>query len=410
MPWTVPPRLRRVAEDLRDAGGRACLVGGAVRDLLLDEPIKDLDVEVFGLQADALEGVLRRHGRVNTVGRAFGVFKLRLGDREIDVSLPRRDSKVGPGHRGIAVDGDPSMTVHEAALRRDLTVNAILLDLCTEEVIDPVGGVADLRARRLRAVDGATFLEDPLRAVRVAQFTARLGFRVDDALVALCAGAPLDELPDERIGGEWQKMLLRGRRPSLGLAFLRRSGLLLRLFPALHDDPALDEAVDRAVAAARGSEGLRLAIPLVTWLDATPGDAVPGILDRLAVHRHLGYPLRDRVIAAHAARDARPHDDAALRRLATRVELAVWLGAHAALRPTDDALAHAQARAEALDILHDAPPPLLQGRDLLALGVPPGPAVGRLLAAIYDRQLDGELTTPDDARAAAIALLDTRQP
>ena len=130
-------------------------------------------------------------GPVNAVGKSFGVFK--LNDRsvgEVDVSIPRRDSNAGPGHRGISVEGNPDMTVTEAARRRDLTVNAILYDLQADALVDPFNGQRDLDLRTLRAVDADTFLDDPLRALRVVQFAARLEFEVAPSLLALCERSP----------------------------------------------------------------------------------------------------------------------------------------------------------------------------------------------------------------------------
>ncbi|MDX1579118.1 MAG: hypothetical protein R3266_11560, partial [Gemmatimonadota bacterium] len=157
------------------AGGRAWLVGGCVRDALLGEAVTDFDVEVYRIPEDDLEVLLSALGPVNAVGKSFGVFKLGA-DEDIDVSLPRRDSNAGPGHRGIHVEGDPWMTPREAARRRDLTVNAILMDPRTGELLDPWNGRADLDACLLRPVDRHTFLEDPLRALRAVQFAARLIF------------------------------------------------------------------------------------------------------------------------------------------------------------------------------------------------------------------------------------------
>src|SRR5207247_8379745 len=129
----------------------------------------------------------------------------------------RRDSKTGTGHKGFTVSGDPSMTVEEAARRRDFTINAMLCDPLTGELIDPHGGLEDLRAKRLRAVDAASFGEDSLRVLRAMQFAARFEFSIDPATVALCRTIPLDDLPSERIWGEFEKLLLRSRRPSIGL-------------------------------------------------------------------------------------------------------------------------------------------------------------------------------------------------
>ena len=223
-------RIVDVARAIDAAGGRAVAVGGHVRDRLLGRESKDRDVEVFGLDLDTLQEILARFGRVIAVGRAFGV--LRLPELDVDFSLPRRDSKVGPGHRGFDVEADPTLDFETAARRRDLTVNSMGLDLLTEEILDPHGGRADLERGTLRAVDAATFPEDPLRGLRVAQFTARLLMDADTELLTLCRQLDLSEVSPERILEEFRKLLLQGVRPSLGLAFLRESGLL-RFFPEI---------------------------------------------------------------------------------------------------------------------------------------------------------------------------------
>lgn len=409
----LPPRLHKLAHAIRAEGGRMFLVGGSVRDHLLDRPVKDLDLEVFQLSADRLEAILRRHGRVNAVGRAFGVFKLTIGGQELDISLPRRDSKVGPGHKGIAVQGDPTMTIEEAARRRDLTVNALMADITTGELHDPANGRADLERRILRAVDPDAFLEDPLRTLRVAQFAARLDFAVDPDLVALCARADLHELPEERVQTEWVKLLLRGERPSLGLDFMRRADLTARVFPELSDDPTLGAAVDRAVCAARslGHPGRRMAIPLVVWLSRTSPEGVVATLDRLKLHRFRGYALRDQVIQVHADLETTPDSDAALRHLATRCELTVWHGAVAALqRHAPATLAHWSERIAALDLATSAPAPWVQGRDLLELGAAPGPAIGTVLHTLYTQQLDGHLRDREHALQTAADLVEASEP
>lgn len=408
----LPPTIRELATRIAEQGGRARLVGGGVRDWLMGLPVKDWDIEVFGLPADELLTILRRLGRVDTVGRSFGVFKLRPrgaapDDPEIDVSIPRRDSKVGPGHRGIAVEGDPTMTPLEAARRRDLTINAILLDLLTGEVEDPFDGRGDIQRRILRAVDPDTFLEDPLRAVRVVQFAARLEFDVDPVLVELCKKAELDELPAERIQLEWSKLFLRSARPSVGLQVARSTRVLHRLFPEVlpSDGPQVDRVLDRAARLRDGvePEGRRLALMIAAWLHADPAVVEP-TLDRLGLHRFKGYALRDRVIeAVRHHRD--PHDtDAALRWASTRCELALTLRLASAVGGDDEPL-RALERATELGIAEKAPAPLLKGRHLQRLGVQPGPSMGELLRGVYERQLDGVVTTVEQAIAEAERLL-----
>lgn len=406
----IPRHVRRLAEAIAEAGGRAYVVGGSVRDHLLDKPVKDLDIEVHGLDLDALERALRRLGRVDAVGRSFGVFKLSLRGEELDISVPRRDSKVGPGHTGIAVEGDPFMGLEEAVRRRDLTVNALMVDILTGELHDLVGGLDDLRAERLRAVDTETFLEDPLRALRVVQFAARFDFEPDDDLHALCVRASVDELPAERLLGEWVKLLLRGERPSRGLAFARSTRLTARLFPERVDDPELDAALDRFAAAPPQDPPRRLATGMLVWLARTPVAGAEDTLLRLGLHRFGGFHVQRRVLEALPELATTPTDDPGLRHLSTRCELELLLDAQAALRPGDARIPTARQRAAELGILNDKPAPLVQGRDLITLGVRPGPSMGRTLKALYTRQLDGELTTREEGLDAARRLLEAADP
>ncbi|HXD74082.1 MAG TPA: hypothetical protein VN628_10115, partial [Vicinamibacterales bacterium] len=142
----------KIAAAARDAGGRALFVGGWVRDRLMGHESKNIDIEIFGLPADRVRTILESLGRVDAVGASFQVFK--SGD--VDVSLPRRDSKAGRGHKGFEVTGDPSMSVEDAARRRDFRINAILWDPLTDEHLDPFDGRGDLERRLLRVVDPST--------------------------------------------------------------------------------------------------------------------------------------------------------------------------------------------------------------------------------------------------------------
>ncbi|PYR60014.1 MAG: hypothetical protein DMF85_06315, partial [Acidobacteria bacterium] len=177
-PLEVATEIARAAAR---AGGRALIVGGWVRDRLMERESKDIDVEVYGITADALKPVLEQFGDVNTVGESFTVYKV----ADLDVSLPRRESKEGRGHRAFAVTGDPSMTPKEAARRRDFTINAIAWDPLNDEYVDPFDGRADIARKLLRAVDPATFPDDSLRVLRLVQFAARFEFAVDPDTAAL---------------------------------------------------------------------------------------------------------------------------------------------------------------------------------------------------------------------------------
>src|SRR5581483_11612938 len=222
-------RATAIARAVRDAGGRALIVGGWVRDRLMGRDTTDIDLEVFRLSSERVRQLLDAFGKVEAVGESFQVYKLGA----IDVSLPRRDSKAGRGHRGFLVVGDPGMSIAEAARRRDFTVNAISWDPLAGEYLDPFDGRADIARRLLRVVDPATFADDSLRVLRAIQFAARLEFALDEGAKALCRVIPLDDLPAERVWGEFEKLLF-APRPSIGFALARELGVVERLWPELH--------------------------------------------------------------------------------------------------------------------------------------------------------------------------------
>lgn len=221
-------RALRRAEELASlaasVGGRAYFVGGCVRDKLLGIESKDLDIEVHGIQPSELERIFDSMGGAAKVGESFGVYK--LFDCDIDIALPRKEASTGEGHRDFEVVVDPTLGIAEAARRRDFTMNALYEDVLTGEVIDCHGGVSDLNSGVIRHVDDRTFGEDPLRALRAAQFAARFDMRIENATVDLCRSMPLSHLPSERVAEETRKALLKARRPSVYFRALRGMGQL----------------------------------------------------------------------------------------------------------------------------------------------------------------------------------------
>ncbi len=454
-----PPDLlirqaRAIARLARDQRGHALVVGGFVRDRLLGRPSKDLDIEVFGIQEGTLPALLSRLGRVEPVGQAFPVYK--LGD--IDVALPRRESKTGRGHKGFEVRGDPFMSVEGAARRRDFTINAIAWDPLTDEYVDPFGGRADLEARRLRVVDAGTFADDSLRVLRAVQLAARFELTPDERTAAICRGIALDDLPAERIWGEVEKLLLVAERPSIGFALARDLGVIGKILPEMEllyacpQDPewhpegdvwthtlmVIDEArtrnadLNRSQLAAimLGAVCHDLGKPATTaMIDGrirSPGHEEAGvapttaILDRLTVHALDGVDVRAQVLglvtehlrpsAFLKARDA--VSDGAFRRLARKVDLELL----ARLARADchgrggkfdcSAMDWFIERARALGVEHRPPASLLMGRHLLEMGVAPGPGMGEILRAVYELQLDGVVTTQDEATREAARMIE----
>src|SRR5947199_4879906 len=201
------------------------LVGGCVRDWLLGKACKDFDVEVFGVSYDQLVLTLSRWGKTDLVGRSFGVVKLtnRRG-ATYDFTIPRRDSKVAPGHKGFEITFDPAITPRQAAARRDFTVNALMFDPRRGELLDFFGGEEDLKNRVLRHTSPA-FAEDPLRVLRGMQFAARFDLRAAPETVALCRRmkAAYRELAPERVREEWFKWATKCFVPSAGLKFAQET-------------------------------------------------------------------------------------------------------------------------------------------------------------------------------------------
>jgi tRNA nucleotidyltransferase (CCA-adding enzyme) len=442
---------------VRAAGGRALIVGGWVRDRLLRHPSKDVDIEVFGIPQDRLPALLQTVGRVEPVGQAFPVYKVIAGDGfDVDVALPRRESKQGTGHKGFAVAGDPAMSLLDAARRRDFTINAISWDPLRDTFEDPVNGRVDLERRLLRAVDPTTFGDDSLRVLRALQFAARFEFSLDEDTAALCRTIPLDDLPAERIWGEIEKLLLHARRPSIGLALGLDLGVIERLFPEVHalvgcpqepewhpegdvwthtlmvvdqaramntdlDRPRLITTMLGALAHDLGKPSTTAVIDgRIRSLDHEQAGVAPAtsLLDRLNVHSVDGFPVRDQVlgIVAHHLKPgmffkAGNVSDGAFRRLAGKVDLELLTRvARADCRGRTggfdcSAMDWFIERARSLGVHERPPQPLLLGRHVLALGIAPGPRVGGILAAVYERQLDGEVTTLDEAIAVARQLL-----
>jgi len=435
------PQLERVLHELcellRDAGGTTYLVGGSVRDHFLRRKLTELDLEVFGLAPERMREVIGARYPLDLVGRAFGILKLR--GLPIDVGLPRRESKIGLGHRGFNVHSDPLMPLAEAAARRDFTINAVYLDPLTDAIEDPWGGLADLTRRRLRHTSAA-FAEDPLRVLRGMQLVARFDLQADRATIELCRHIEPEGLPAERIFAEWQKLILQGEVPARGLAFLRDSGWV-RHFPELAaligvaQDPSWHPegdvwnhtcaSMDIFAAERLGNRAEDLIVglavlchdlgkPATTHLQEgrirSPGHAEEGVeatrsfLARLTARCGLTEAVVP-LVREHGMPQAlyeADASDAAVRRLARRVGridrlVRVARADRLGRRPRDEGDFPAGdwllARARELAVEAAAPEPLIQGRHLIELDLEPGSGFRPILDACYAAQLEGEITT-----------------
>ncbi len=426
-------KTRQLAYAVQPLGGRALLVGGFVRDALLGQSPKDADVEVYGLPADQLKTVLETLGRVDAVGESFRVLKLVWHTKnaanarerfELDVSLPRRDRKTGTGHKGFEVEGDPFASVEDAARRRDFTLNAILCDPLTGEILDPFGGRDDLRVGLLRAVDARHFGEDSLRVLRAMQFAARFGLTIEPETIALCLQTPLDDLPHERIWGEWEKWLLKSKRPSVGLRAGHDIGVFARLFPYLEtaltrNGDEIGASLDRAAQEIMGLE-----LPEQVALMLTVLGSFLGTRDTKRLLADLG------IFRLKGAKEAVDVQNLTLKLLSARKTPSDWFRKREQIKPSDfrcfaarvppqltlklarargydEAAAWFEAGLRSADVEFGPPTRILQGRHLLEMGWKPGPLFGQICDRVYYLQLMGEVTTLEEAKAAAQTLLDT---
>jgi len=231
----VYAKVIELSQAIKETGGQALLVGGCVRDIFFNKISKDFDLEIYKLKPEQIEKVVEGFGKVSDVGKAFGILKINFGQGiDIDVSLPRRDSKIGAGHKGFEVKADPNMSIEEAAKRRDFTINSMAADPLTGELHDPFNGLEDIKNRVLRITDEERFQDDPLRIMRALQFMGRFGLKLDRKSAKLIQQmAPqLKELPEERILEEWKKLLLKSDKPSLGLMAGMSLGIMDEIHPA----------------------------------------------------------------------------------------------------------------------------------------------------------------------------------
>ncbi len=458
LPTTTLPRtrfrpsakVRRVFELLAEAGATDCLlVGGCVRDFLLGLKSKDVDIEVYGLNYQEILKTLQPHFCVNLVGQSFATFKI---GSNIDLSLPRTESKSGRGHKGFSVEADPLLDPRVACSRRDFTINAIGMRL-DGSLVDPFDGQEDLRRGILRAPTEA-FCEDPLRVLRAMQFAARFGFSLDSATVDLCKRVrpEFETLSAERIWGEWQKWAKKGRFPGHGLRVLQET-TWIECFPELAalvgtpqnprfhpEGDVFEHTVMASNAAAKIADELKLSIqdrcilmlgilchdfgkPAATFLDEegnwrSPHHSTMGVeptqafFDRMKAPKwaaeHIVPLVREHM--AHMAipwtTDPTDPSDSSVRRLAVRLapaNIALW----AALCKADamgcgGPKPHYRSDdwekiAQKLELREKKPQPILLGRHLLEHGIEPGKKMGEILHQAFEAQLDGAFSELEEA-------------
>ncbi len=444
--------LRKIEQLVRRNGGRTWLVGGCVRDLMLGRQPRDLDIEVAGLPPGQLHALLSEQFSVQFVGKAFAVFKLQ--GLPIDISIP---SRILPSSTtsipSLVRQADPGMSIDEALARRDFSINAMAWDPDTKELRDPFNGRDDLTSRILRHVS-PQLAEDPLRVLRGMQLSARFELTAAPETVTLCQTLSQDSQPRERLWEEWKKLLLQGRKPSMGLYFMNQCGWL-RFYPELaalqncRQDPVWHpegdvwihtlHCLDWFATERTGHEQDDLIIglgilchdfgkPATTREDdgritsrgheSTGEDPTRCFLERLTNQQDIMDEVMPLVLChlrPRALYDAKA-TDSAVRRLARQVQrldrlVRVARADHAGRPPKPfDGFPAGEwllNRARQLEVEAQAPVPILMGRHLLELGVQPGPEMGQLLEECYEAQLDGAFATVEEGVIYAKSKLST---
>lgn len=451
---------RRVCSHVFQAGGRGYIVGGAARDMWAkecgawDEPIKDIDIEIHGINPVSLKALLEEKWALDEVGKQFSVVKLK--GVPIDISVPRRETKTGPGHKDFVVEFDPNATLFSAAARRDFTINAIFYDPLLQDYSDPYRGMAYVQAKIL-VPTSEKFDEDALRVLRGMQFIARFGLTPSDSCIALCRDMTQEHLPRERLFEEWSKFFLRGKYMTAGLEFLRQTGWMERFYPELfalttseqnekwHPESkhVYGHFCEVLEAFAKGEfkddeEKLILGLaalchdlgkPATAVFGPTPKNEEPHWTNKgHAEYLEPTYAFLNRItnetklvsaVVSLVKHHMKPMDFyrnnanlSSFRRLACEVDLNLLAklsrfdqGGRGPTMPVDEvALKWFTDKALEAQVLYNKPVPLVMGRDLLGL-MTPGKAMGAVLKAVMEKQLNGEITTREQGVEFAKTLI-----
>jgi len=455
----LPSILYSISSALKSKNAKAIVVGGSVRDYFMGLRVKDYDIEVYGIcDMDALENILSSFGKVNIVGKSYGILKLSHDGEEYDISLPRTETKIGNRHKDFDITCDSSMSYEDAFKRRDFTINAVGYDIESKNFIDPFGGIEDINKKCLRHINDDTFAEDPLRVYRAVQFISRFGFTLHDSTFKLCQKMVddnmLEHLPKERVYAEFKKMLLKSKYPSRGFQLAKELGVL-RYYPELkalvglhqsliyhpegdvwtHTMMALDEMAKLKTGDDKKDEKLLWAVLCHDFGKAThtqiENDKITAIghekagvelvysfMSRLTNEHKLIMKIEP-LVKYHLAPSQLYKQKAtikAIRRLSTKVnieELVMVAKADFLGRLTPEAQEGIfeagkwlLAESKKIGVSSRAPTPLLQGRDLIKLGLQPSPAFKNILHEAYEAQIEGIITTHNEALAWIRKLLN----
>jgi len=392
-----PNELNKIFDKLDKYAIKPIIIGGFVRDYLLNKTSKDIDIELYGISSlNLLQNILEEFGNVNNVGKSFGVCKLTLKNWEIDFSLPRRDSKVKVGHKGFEVQTDVNLDFKTATSRRDFTINAIGYDVKSKKILDPFNGQVDLNNSLLRAVDLEKFDEDPLRVLRAIQFSSRFNLSLERNLHQKCEKmmqkSVLNELPKERVFDEIKKLLLKSKKPSLGILLLKdiQGFLYFEEFSSLSEVEFQTMLV--ALDTIKPDTTLMLAVICTFFSQMKRTSFLSKLTNEVALIKNILSLLNTSI-------DLNNITDYKIYKLAMEVNIEEFLCYKNAMELgiNIQTLENIKNKAIELNVYNNKLKPFLQGRDIINIGLKPSKDFSTILNTAYEAQMRNEFTTYEDA-------------
>ena len=391
----LPKIIERISKKLSSQNAKIILVGGSVRDYYLNLPIKDYDLEVYGVSSlEKLELLLSEYGDVNLVGKSFGVLKLNYNGEVYDFSSPRKENKIGIGHRGFEIEIDNSLSFKEASKRRDFTINAMGYDIEKDIFLDPYKGLEDIQNRKLKHIDDITFIEDALRVYRAVQFCARFEFQLDKNSFELChkmvKDGSLETVSKERVFDEFSKLLLKAKKPSIGFTLMQKLGIF-KYFPEL----------DKVNFRDLDYKNCTLTFMYVLLLQNLGSKKAKSFLYKITNNHKFIKEVTLFIEYYKIASDFFKNDvkDVDIKKLATKINISDLTTVSKYFDATASAWLLQKAK-----ILHVDKAPLeyaIKGKDLINIGLQQSPKFKNILDDLYDMQLDGIICGEDEIMRVA---------
>lgn len=398
-----PEKLNTIFKKLKNYGIKPIIVGGYIRDFLLNIESKDIDIEIYGISSfNELENILKEFGNINIVGKSFGVCKLYYQDYDLDFSFPRKDNKIKPGHRGFDIKIESNIDFKTATSRRDFTINSIGFDVIEKKILDPFNGINDLKNKILKAVDLNSFSEDPLRVLRAVQFSTRFDLQIDKNLYNRCkkmvSKKMLDELPKERIFEEIKKLLLFSKKPSIGFKLLKELGSDIYT----NNLSVIDEIAKQMTTNKQTNLVLMLSGLCYNFTQTEAENFIFKLTNEKKILNRVTT-----LINKHKKIDTIYEDginNYMLYKLATEVNINELLILSSSIYFSYNnskiykAGEEIYKRAKKLNILNNKLPPILMGKDILELGLKPSPLFSEILHLAYEAQMNGKFNNYIDAK------------